>query len=74
MLSYVNVICHTPQVPWIPGQQPLTVRSERREEVAQMAGKKSSGGKNHRSAITGRFVTAGTAKRSPKTTVSEKRK
>jgi hypothetical protein len=39
-----------------------------------MAAKKSSGGKNHRSAITGRFVTAGTAKRSPKTTVSEKRK
>lgn len=31
-------------------------------------------GKNHRSAITGRFVKASTAKRHPKTTVSERRK
>jgi hypothetical protein len=38
-----------------------------------MANAKSKG-QNHRSAITGRFVTAATAKRSPKTTVSEKRK
>lgn len=73
-MSHLSAIRHLPPVPWIPGQQALAVRSDRRKEVAQMAAKKSSGGKNHRSAITGRFVTAGTAKRSPKTTVSEKRK
>lgn len=39
-----------------------------------MASKGKSSGKSHRSAITGRFVKAATAKRSPKTTVSEKRK
>ncbi len=47
-----------------------------------MAGKKSSGGSksgggkgvHHRSAITGRYVKASTAKRSPKTTVTERNK
>ena len=34
--------------------------------------KGSSGGTRGRSAITGRFVTPGTVKRHPKTTVSEK--
>ena len=33
-----------------------------------------STGKSHRSAITGRYVKESTAKRHPKTTVSEKRK
>lgn len=32
-----------------------------------------SSGKRHRSAITGRFVKPATARRHPKTTVSEKR-
>ncbi|WP_277212706.1 hypothetical protein [Isoptericola croceus] len=35
---------------------------------------KGSSSKSHRSAITGRYVKAGTAKRHPKTTVSERRK
>lgn len=35
---------------------------------------KKSSGKAHRSAITGRYVKPSTAKRNPKTTVSEKRK
>ncbi len=35
---------------------------------------KSTGGASSRSAITGRYVTSGTAKRHPKTTVSERRK
>jgi hypothetical protein len=36
-------------------------------------GSKSSGGKSHRSAISGRYVTARTAARNPRTTVSEAR-
>lgn len=36
--------------------------------------KGKSSGKSHRSAITGKFVTAATAKRHPKTSVSERRK
>ena len=36
--------------------------------------KKSSPSKQHRSAITGRYVTEKTAKRNPKTTVSESTK
>ncbi len=36
-------------------------------------GGKSRGGKSHRSAISGRYVTKATAKRSPRTTVSESR-
>lgn len=40
--------------------------------MAAAKGKSSS--TNHRSAITGKFVTAATAKRHPKTTVSERRK
>lgn len=42
-----------------------------------MAGKGSkggSGGKSHRSAVTGQYVTKATANRSPETTVSESRK
>ncbi len=35
---------------------------------------KARSSKSHRSAITGRYVKAGTAKRHPKTTVSERRK
>lgn len=35
---------------------------------------KKSSGKSHRSAVTGRYVKASTAKRHPNTTVSEKRK
>jgi N-methylhydantoinase B/oxoprolinase/acetone carboxylase alpha subunit len=38
-------------------------------------GKSSGGsGKNHRSAVTGRFVKESTAKRDPDRTVSERRK
>ena len=38
------------------------------------AAKKSSGGHNHRSSVTGRYVKASTAKRSPKTHEKERRK
>lgn len=41
--------------------------------MAKKSGKGGSG-KNHRSAITGRFVKESTAKRHPDKTVSEKRK
>jgi hypothetical protein len=36
-------------------------------------GSKSGGGKSHRSAISGRYVTKAHAQRSPRTTVSESR-
>ncbi|HEX8205596.1 MAG TPA: hypothetical protein VF587_06010 [Solirubrobacteraceae bacterium] len=38
-----------------------------------MAGKKSSGGKTGRSAITGRFVKQSTVRKNPRTTVNESR-
>jgi hypothetical protein len=42
-------------------------------EVVKMAKKGKGKGVNHRSAITGRFVKPATAKRNPRTTVTEKR-
>lgn len=41
--------------------------------MAKSSKSSGSSGKNHRSAITGRFVKSSTAARHPKTTVSESR-